>query len=89
MIDTATAVKRLTGRWCQHPGYTDGVPSTPVAAIDIQTAAALSATGAITRHNTGTGAAVWLVMDAALAQTLWEWDGRPNAADRAKVRGHN
>ena len=82
MIDTATAVKRLTGRWCQHPRYTDGVPSTPVAAIDIQTAAALSATGAITRHDTSTGGAVWLVMAASLAQSLWEWDGRPSAAQR-------
>jgi len=89
MIDTETAVKRLTGRWCQHPGYTDGVPSTPVAAIDIQTAAALSATGAITRHDTGTGGAVWLVMAAALAQSLWEWDERPSAAERAKVGDQN
>ena len=89
MIDTETAVKRLTGRWCQHPRYTDGVPSTPVAAIDIQTAAALSATGAITRHDTGTGDAVWLVMAAGLAQSLWEWDERPSAAERAKVRGQN
>ena len=45
------------------------VPSTPVAAIDIQTAAALSATGAITRHDTSTGDAVWLVMAAGLAQS--------------------
>ena len=89
MIDTETAVKRLTGRWCQHPRYTDGVPSTPVAAIDIQTAAALSTTGAITRHDTSTGGAVWLVMAASLAQSLWEWDGRPSAAERAKVGDQN
>ena len=65
------------------------VPSTPVAAIDIQTAAALSATGAITRHDTSTGDAVWLVMAAALAQSLWEWDERPSAAQRAKVGDQN